>query len=116
MNPQEIFNTVVNHLRNQNSKALNEEGSCCYRGCDGKKCAIGCLITDEEYSQCFEGVSAQNLLQVQNIPDSLKVKLSNHHKLLQNLQNIHDSYPVQAWESQFKRIAQLYSLNLPGEI
>ena len=53
---QEMFNVVVEHLRKQNAKSEREadhkycvSSICCYRSPDGKKCAIGCLIPDEEH-------------------------------------------------------------------
>ena len=52
MNKQEIFNTAVKHLRIQNAKSINKfYNQCKYYGDGGRKCAIGCLISDEEYNQ-----------------------------------------------------------------
>lgn len=49
MNAQEIFDKVVNHLRKQGHRSLSEDGRCLYRGSNGDKCAIGCIISDEDY-------------------------------------------------------------------
>lgn len=57
MNAQEMFETVARHLFAQGKRAgvENEEGdfSCLYRAPDGTKCAIGCLLTDEQYAAVF---------------------------------------------------------------
>jgi len=55
MNKADVFYFVIAHLRAQNKRAANENGSCFYRTPEGLKCAAGCLITDEEYNPEFEG-------------------------------------------------------------
>lgn len=37
-------------------------GKCMYRTSDGHKCAVGCLIPDEEYAPHMEGATACHLL------------------------------------------------------
>ena len=49
MNAQEIFDTVAKHLAKQGHQARNG-ATCSYRTPNGDKCAVGCLIIDEEYS------------------------------------------------------------------
>lgn len=51
MNIQEIFDTVSVHLLTQNEKSQESSfySSCLYRGPNGTKCAVGCLIKDEFY-------------------------------------------------------------------
>ena len=48
MNIQEIFDTVSVHLLTQNEKSQESDfyRSCLYRGPNGTKCAVGCLIKD----------------------------------------------------------------------
>ena len=46
---QEIFDTVVEHLRRQGHRAYKEEYGCLYRLENGDKCAVGCLIPDHLY-------------------------------------------------------------------
>ena len=62
MHKQEIFDTIVAHLRNQGKKAANGstvEGrgqlQCKYRSDDGLKCAVGYLIPDDRYAKEMEG-------------------------------------------------------------
>lgn len=54
MNKQEIFDKVVNHLREQGEPAIDSYGRCQYRmKSETDKtlmCAAGCLISDEDYA------------------------------------------------------------------
>lgn len=60
MTLQEIFDTVVAHLRKQGRKSttlVNQH--CVYRAPNGDKCAIGCLIRDEDYDRSIEGLTVR---------------------------------------------------------
>ena len=58
MTEQTAFNIVKNHLLTQMTKSMEEnefgDTQCLYRGPNGTKCAIGALITDEEYKEITE--------------------------------------------------------------
>lgn len=109
MNSQEVFDKVVNHLRKQNTKAMN--GSMCsYRGANGTKCAVGCLMEDNEYSPLFEGNDIYRILKRESIAPSLTQKLLPHLSLLERLQGIHDIDPVCKWEEEFKLTAKHFKL------
>jgi hypothetical protein len=49
MAEQEIFDRVAVHLLTQKVHSINGIGECCYRGNNNTRCAVGCLIDDEEY-------------------------------------------------------------------
>lgn len=50
MTKQEIFNKVVAGLAAQGfERSVMDDGSCAYRGNDGRKCAAGHLLSDEHY-------------------------------------------------------------------
>lgn len=109
MSPQETFNTVVAHLRKQGEKS-GESGQygayrCLYRGPNGTKCAAGCLIPDDKYSPDFE----YELCTAIPITKALE---GHDIALVRSMQRIHDNYEVAAWETQFERIARVYSLTL----
>lgn len=124
MNKQEIFDTVVAHLRKQGKKASLVLGdgdfdgvACRYRTSDGLKCAFGCVINDDEYNPSFEGKSVQGVLEQENCPSSLKNRLGitfspggvptgDNFYLLGALQQVHDHFPVESWEEEFRRVAQ----------
>lgn len=100
--PQEIFDTVVNHLRAQKVQSMFD-GSCVYRTTDGLKCAIGGLLTDEEYSPKMEGALVDSLLE-------LPIRLRGSVALMVDLQDVHDVWNISDWEVQLARVASNHSL------
>lgn len=98
MNSQQIFDEVVEHIRNQGRQASNLAGNCLYRATvydnDGNpigalKCAIGALIPDSKYDKCIEGYDVYDVCRLGYVPH----KYRNSHKkvdLLMDLQNCHD--------------------------
>ena len=108
MNNQEAFDIMVQHLRKQGRKSVspNDPNDCAYRGADGLKCAIGALLSDNEYKAEFEGNSVNCLLDYGLLRD-LDIGL------LMDMQNIHDFAPVHRWEARFQDVAEDYELTLP---
>lgn len=89
MTEQEVFDTVVDHLRKQNyERSVNDNDRCMYQGNDGLKCAVGCLIPDELYDPNLE---AKDALQVCHILGS-KWPPAQHADLLHALQITHDRH------------------------
>ncbi len=111
---QETFDTVVAHLRKQNAKAqvTDENGNdCCkYLTEDGRMCAAGCLIKPEDYNESFEGKAVLNFAGATTEVGELLNSYGHNLKLLRRLQQTHDSYPVEKWESIFEQTAS--DLNL----
>lgn len=108
---QNIFNKVVAHLRQQGCQALNDNNVCVYRGKNGTKCAIGCLIPDDEYLPSFEGQHIFTILDnYSNYNFVATANLISHRILLVSLQVVHDTCPVNDWETEFKMIAERYKL------
>lgn len=87
MNPQEIFDTVSAHLRSMPRRSI-DDGICKYRAEGGLKCAVGCLITDDEYDEEMdEGVTSVSSLADRNLlPD----RLAPYLDVLERLQSVHD--------------------------
>jgi hypothetical protein len=117
MTPQEIYNQVVAHLRQQNSQSLLEtplaDTACAYRGVDGKKCAVGCVIEDSEYRPWMEGLSIGGILlrlQSSDPCPALCERLETHQGLLRGLQSVHDSYTPPELEGKFRRVAVIHDL------
>ena len=113
MTLQEIFDRVAKHLLAQNAKSerQSDEGwtRCAYRGNDGKSCAVGCLITDKEYSEALEGLSVEH----PKVQDALGEALATDTRaldLLSQLQLMHDSYSVERWPSRLGNIAKDFGL------
>ena len=68
MTEQEIFDTVLTHLREQGEAATSAGGSCRYRGANGTACAVGCLIPDELYDPLIEGLGVGRIIEAV-VPD-----------------------------------------------
>jgi len=101
MNEQEVFDTVVRHLGKQRAKALKNSSDCAYRTVDGKMCAVGCLIRDDEYHP-DKNMTAVQLNENRRLPDRLK---NVPIRFLQDLQNIHDNNDVGNWAFCLKNFA-----------
>ncbi len=111
MNNQEVFDIVVRHLRKQNAASVvSEPGSACaYRGTEGRKCAVGILIPDEIYHPYMEEKSIEYVMAAN--PETKKWECDMC--LLSELMTIHDSYPVNRWEQEFRSVANAYNLTIP---
>jgi hypothetical protein len=120
MNTQEIFDKVACHLLTQNAKAEVSEptlvGSvttCRYRVPDGKRCAVGCLITDSFYAPELEGALFVSKHMVQNaVARSIGRELwSQEYALLSELQSVHDTMVVVQWPTGLRTLAEAFGLN-----
>lgn len=94
---QQLFDFVAWHLLEQGAPSLRTvvdeaDGrlgniTCAYRGQEGRMCAVGCLLRDDEYVPNMEGRSARGLKDHGKLP----VRLYPHIDLLMRLQILHDS-------------------------
>lgn len=114
MNFQEIFNKVVTHLRAQNCKSYLNYKGCRYRGPNGTMCAVGCLIPNDIYSTAMEGGIISHIIGHFDFP--LWMRDEETLGFLMELQNIHDNFAVENWESQFQSIATNHGLTLPSVV
>ena len=117
LNNQETFNTVVNHLRKQNGRSMasTEEGDiqCAYRGVNGDKCAIGCLIKDEYYHEKIEGLDIGTFL----VRDAVaKSGCLAELGILSDLQSMHDNCEPSIWETEFSKLAVKYNVIMPEAV
>lgn len=109
---QQVFDQVATHLLTQNAKALAWSGGCQYRLLldDGTvlKCAVGCLISDDEYRSIIEGelYGSHNFNEFFGFTDE-----TPHLTLLIRLQRLHDSCSVPMWKERLKQIALDFNLN-----
>ena len=118
MNNQEAFDKITKHLLTQKRKSVDFEGSCQYRGPAGLQCAIGCLISDEDYRPDMESYSVGKLFwsdAFTNLPSILNLS-DVDHSLLGKLQQIHDSADVADWSRHLVKIAKLYNLIYKFEV
>ena len=110
---QDIFNQVAKHLLTQNAKSqrISNVGKsfCAYRGEEGRQCAIGCLIADEEYKFAMDGSGDTSFmgLAIAGYFPTVKRKRAN---FLRRLQFIHDSHDPDKWEERLLQFAIDYNL------
>lgn len=100
MNRQEVFDTIVTHLRTQGKPARAAVGNCRYRMEDPNsgevlRCAIGCLIPDELYSPEMEGAGVTPLIfdaefKGYELPEILINASADDRDFLSQLQRVHD--------------------------
>lgn len=92
----DVFNYVIDHLRRQGAPSMIGtdvvSSSCAYRGASGAMCAVGALITDDEYNPAWENKRVCDLLEKNLLPPALAARLKPHEEMLQELQNFHDNY------------------------
>ena len=110
---QEVYDTVVMHLRKQGRPALMEGSSrdtCAYRGADNTSCAVGCLIPDEYYDDKYEGHNVGQLVERGYLEfDSDTASSEELLGLLRKLQGVHDG-SHEKWESNLCKVAQTEGL------
>lgn len=106
---QSVFNHVVNHLREQEIKSKDPHDRCMYRGKLGTMCAVGCLISDDEYDVKMEHKTVSYVV---NHYECLNW-MGKHSSLLGRLQECHDYIPIIDWEMEFKDIAKEFDLTIP---
>ena len=107
MTNQEAFETMVRHLRKQGEKSVNAKGTCVYRGPKALRCAVGCLIPDDQYKRSFEGETAECI--AKKVPALSDIEPG----ILSEMQSIHDDCDVSQWEEGFKGVARYCKLTLP---
>lgn len=113
MSSQEVFNIVYKHLLQQGRQSFDPTiALCAYRSKDGLSCAVGCLLTDEEYISKMEGKNISYLMNNNLFPG----RLIPHIDLLSDLQEIHDHQDSDVWEDCLKQCAVEYSLTIPDEV
>ncbi len=122
MTLQEMYDTVLNHLRKQGRAAVSEEEVICvYRTDTGEKCAAGCLITDAAYDEDIEGAPIDGPAQAALFASGVPVNDVKIMDLLTELQIAHDMWMpwpagptphknINQWESAMKDIAATWSL------
>lgn len=106
---QEIFDIVAVHLLTQNKKSVAYDSFMYrhqYRGDNGLKCPIGCLISDEDYMELIEGYMPAGLFQT--FPRIMKASglREEDSEFLRSLQIIHDFNTVKFWPYELRIFAR----------
>lgn len=102
--PVEIIDFVTDHLLKQGARAV-EESVCRYK-LGEMSCAVGCLISPEDYIPLFENKGVKSVL----IELKLDVpeEISN---LLSRLQFIHDRIDPLFWKGKLSELRKVYESN-----
>lgn len=88
MKAQDIFDTVLTHLRKQGKPSMDivqGDARCLYRGPGGTSCAIGCLMPDELYD-----ADKMEHRGISEFIDIFPPEFHEHQTLLSDLQGAHD--------------------------
>ncbi len=115
---KDVFDYVSLFLINQNKKSELKEIGCAYRGLDGEKCAIGCIISNDSYSENLESLTVYD----QKIQWAIRASLPNYNVLnetfLSQLQEVHDNHEPDEWQVIFSRFQFLpegrFDLRIPS--
>ena len=83
---QEVFNQSISGIVAQGGPARDSRGHCKYRTDSGRKCAVGQVLTDEEYHLDMDNPKIGGAVHSITLPD----RLNPHFYLLEDLQGIHD--------------------------
>ncbi len=123
MNRQEAFNKIYTHAQ-QKRKSFDEINlKCLYRGPNGAKCFIGCLIPDEVCPDKVDyGVAITDILKLCGIDlGSIARDLvtgederTENFYFYNNLQQIHDNHSPQEWNYLLQEFAKAYELTIPS--
>lgn len=114
---QEVFNKIKAHLLSQKKRSVFQpaqssilETTCAYRGDDGLKCAVGCLISDEAYTPEIELNYSDSSI-VRDALTKSGIEMTDTMRLMiGRLQRIHDVAPVEHWEAHLNDAAKDYNL------
>jgi hypothetical protein len=94
---QEVFDQIALHMLNQRKKS-GDDANCYYRHND-LKCAAGCLIADDEYSENMECLDWSDLAIERIVP-------MKHSRMIRKLQRIHDGGRPEDWKDRLRRFAE----------
>ena len=110
---QTAFNKVVKHMLAQGEKAYSDvQKICVYWDEDtGKKCAIGCLLTNKECTEIEGYGDVMGLMDGEVLPERLQDLTP---ELLMDLQDVHDNKAPTDWLKELAKVAVKYNLSMPN--
>jgi hypothetical protein len=101
---RDIYERVSAHLLSQRAVSEDDNGSCRLRSPNGRKCAIGSLVSDEVYHPDIEGVGISYYRHAQDGGLLRALYASNVNaydrsivELLCELEQVHDDASVDQW-------------------
>lgn len=109
MTLQQIFDKVTKHLLTQN-KISEDYFGCVYRGDNGLKCAVGCLIPDHLYHDSIENKTVDSPEVSAIMKQIIPGYNSRKEELLMRLQEIHDEFETFVWKTKLQELALTFNL------
>jgi len=118
MTPTEILNNSYQRLMKQGAASTGVSGKgCFYRDEEGKGCAVGVLIEDDELCAILDQEEANS---VESVESLLPAYLQGHIELLTELQWVHDSELTnvgtytfeECLTVEYQRVAKRFELEL----
>ncbi len=120
---QELFDKSATHLLTQMEKSsmprnrgLAHDDKCMYLHPSGTKCAIGCLLNDDDCRTLDDGdetdIGGLFSHEIVQFPELLPDKRGDAQTLLQELQECHDDFEPEDWQQVLGAIADKFGLVL----
>lgn len=107
---QELFSNAWNGLKRQKWKrSMRCRDLCGYRGLNGRRCAIGFNISDDNYDSSIEGYAAD----VNDVRDAARISKSDA-VFASDMQKVHDQNRA-GMEEAMRVFADENNLTIPGE-
>lgn len=89
MSKQKIFEKIIKHLIKQKVRSYDYcDIGCVYRGPNGTKCAVGCLLTDKIYRSDMEGNNIRGVISIYKY--YLPKYIIDNEDFLSDIQFLHD--------------------------
>lgn len=115
MNQQEAFDLAWKTVIAQGKPSRNEETSMCQiRGDGGTKCALGALISDEDYSIHLEEWTAKKVAKKFRLNEFFLSNMQEAHDNASAFRNV-ESF-VEGFKWRMKRVAETYGLVVPYDV
>jgi len=116
---QTMFNQAYQGIITQGGQSVDDCGECMYRGENGRSCAVGQIITDDEYLDRmdaydhFESASTGTSVTDLDIDGLLPERLIPHVTFLEDMQHIHDNMDdIEDFRFRMQKLATRYDLNV----
>ncbi|WP_321794177.1 hypothetical protein [Caballeronia sp. J97] len=104
LSPKEIYERVSEHLLRQRAVSEDDNGSCRLRSPEGRKCAIGSLVRDDQYEPELEGVGISYYRHARDgqllralFASNVNAYDPNIIDLLIELEEVHDYADIDEW-------------------
>lgn len=104
MTKQEALTRVVLHARRQGERALGAKGYCVLWNAEGKRCFLGCLLTEKD---------AMTAAEVGTATTDVVEHLGLEGDFAEALVKVHDQVEPRIWEMELRRLANRSGLEMP---